>query len=114
VLASTEEEWLRIGLMALVSTTATVVAALAAPSTDPRVLDRFFRRVRPPGFWSRTATRCGLDPRRPTARLGFALLQTAVAAASVFFALVGLTRLFVPAPGEPPIVALAYLSAATL
>ena len=56
-----EQEWIRLGLMALVTTSAAVVAALLAPPTSDATLKDFYMRVRPVGWWGRAARLCGED-----------------------------------------------------
>ncbi|MFP5378481.1 MAG: hypothetical protein ACLGHP_01735 [Vicinamibacteria bacterium] len=70
-------------------TAATVAAALVLPRTSPVVLDRFYARVRPPGWWPETAARAGEDPRAPRQRATRAVRLTLAAAASLFLALAG-------------------------
>lgn len=95
LLFTLDEEWLKLLLMSLVSTVVVVVTAYAGPGTDRDVLVAFFRRVRPPGFWSTTARAAGEDgdgPRRELVRdFGWVL----AAAASVYLWLAGFGKLLV-------------------
>lgn len=50
-----EAEWLRLAIMAGASTVAVIAAALWLPATDPMHLAKFYERVRPPGWWPRSA-----------------------------------------------------------
>ena len=103
-------EWIRLGLMALVSTAAAVIAALVGPRTDREQLNAFYKRVQPAGFWGQTAKESGEEARRPRLRLAVELGATAVASASVFCCLYGVARLLIPAPDGNrwwPIVCLA-------
>ena len=95
-----EAEWLRLGTMVLVSTTGTVVVALASRRTDPDVLLSFYRTVRPVGFWGRTARAAGDDPAAVRTALGTTLLATIACAGSLFLALVGAAKLILPRPDE--------------
>ena len=95
-------EWIRLGIMALVSTAAAVIAAFVAPRTDREKLNAFYKQVQPAGFWGRVAQDNGEDKRRPLRRLGVELGATAVASASVFFCLYGAARLLIPAPDGTP------------
>ncbi len=87
-----ESEWLRLGGMALATTSASLVAVWLGPRSDPQVLLAFYRRVRPPGFWRQTAALAGEAPRAPLRRLGRRLGAVAVTAASMFLLLIGLGR----------------------
>jgi solute:Na+ symporter, SSS family len=98
LLVATDQEWIRLGAMAGLSTLAAVVIAFVTPATDPRVLDAFYRRVEPDGFWRATAARAGLDPAGPVRRLGRALRVTAVTATSLFCLLVGVGQLVIGSP----------------
>jgi solute:Na+ symporter, SSS family len=93
-----QDEWLRLGTMALISTVATVGITFVTPKTAPDVLAEFYRRVHPGGFWSATARFVGEDPAVPRARLTDSILTTAAAAASLFLALYGLGRLMLNLP----------------
>jgi hypothetical protein len=84
--------------MAGLSTLAAVAIAFVTPATDPRVLDAFYRRVEPDGFWGATAARAGLDPAGPVRRLALALRVTAVTATSLFCLLVGVGQLLIGSP----------------
>ena len=110
-----EMEWLRLGTMVLVSTTGTVVVALASKRTDDDVLLAFYRSVRPVGFWGRTAESAGDDPAAVRAALGTTLVATVACAGSLFLALVGIAKLILPQPEEGLILPLlAILGAALL
>ncbi len=95
-----EEEWIRLGTMSLVSTVAVVLAAIWTPRTDKAVLQRFYERVKPAGFWGRTALQAGDDPQIPRRKLYRGLGTTAVCSASLFLALIGIGKLVVPAPDQ--------------
>jgi solute:Na+ symporter, SSS family len=100
LLVATDQEWIRLGAMAGLSTLAAVAIAFVTPATDPRVLDAFYRRVQPDGFWRATAARAGLDPAGPVRRLGRALQVTAVTATSLFCLLVGVGQLLIGSPEQ--------------
>ena len=110
-----EMEWLRLGTMVLVSTTGTVVVALASKRTADDVLLAFYRSVRPVGFWGRTAESAGDDPAAVRAALGTTLVATLACAGSLFLALVGTAKLILPSPDEGLLLpVLAILGAALL
>ncbi len=102
LLSHTELEWLRLAVMAGASTTAAVAAAFLAPTTSAATLGEFYRRVRPAGFWTRTAAAAGERPASPVRALGRALRATALAGGSLFLGLLGLGKLVVQGPGHGP------------
>ena len=109
-----EMEWLRLGTMVLVSTTGTVVVALASKRTDDNVLLAFYRSVRPVGFWGRTAESAGDDPASVRTALGTTLLATVACAGSLFLALVGIAKLILPRPDEGLLLPLLAIGGAIL
>ncbi len=100
LLTTTDQEWVRLGAMALLSTAAAVGITFVTRDTDHAVLDDFYRRVEPDGFWRRTAARLGHDPGGPVRRLGRALVSTLLTAASLFALLVGVGGLLIGSPGR--------------
>src|SRR3546814_6871404 len=50
-------------IMSLVTCSAAILVSYITPPTDKETLDRFYRRVRPFGFWGQTAVRCGVSRR---------------------------------------------------
>ncbi len=109
LLVTTDAEWIRLSVMAAVSTAAAVGVTFVTPPTDEAVLRSFFRKVRPEGFWAGTARSVGDDPAGPARRLGTGLRFTLLTSASLFLALVGLGRLLVPPPGAGPWLPVALL-----
>ncbi|MBE7373724.1 sodium:solute symporter family protein [Pseudomonas lopnurensis] len=95
-------EWLRLGVMSLVTCTAAVLVSFVTPATDEETLDRFYRQVRPFGFWGRTAARCGVTRAASLKALGSRLFAVALTAVSVYALLFGVGRLLFPHPhGDP-------------
>ncbi len=105
------EEWIRLSLMALVTTAAAIGVTFVTPETDPRTLAEFYRRVKPVGLWRRTAAAAGDNANAPLERLGSDLIMVAASAASLFFMLVGLGRLLLQPPGYSVWVSLAFVAA---
>jgi solute:Na+ symporter, SSS family len=110
LLVATDQEWIRLGSMAGLSTLAAIAITFVTPSTDPATLDAFFRRVEPDGFWRATSRRLGLDPAAPVRRLARALAMTGLTAASLFVLLVGVGQLLLRQPGRPPFLPLAMIA----
>lgn len=90
-------EWLRLAIMAGVTTAAAVIAALVT-RTHPDVLLAFYERVRPYGFWRTTARAAGDDPNEPVRLLGKRLVAVGATALSLFLLLLGVGRLLVALP----------------
>jgi Na+/proline symporter len=84
-----DEEWLRLLLMSAASLAVVVVMAYLAPGTSQDKLVRFYRQVRPPGLWRRTAVAAGDDPREGAAEFRRDLVGLAACAVSVYAWLVG-------------------------
>ncbi|HSH45592.1 MAG TPA: hypothetical protein VK966_07035, partial [Longimicrobiales bacterium] len=97
LLATTDQEWIRLASMAGASTFAAIAVTFVTPRTAPEALAKFYRRVEPDGFWSRTATALGHDPAEPRRRLGAALTATVITATSLFLLLVGVGKLLLGA-----------------
>lgn len=105
-------EWIRLALMALISTTAAISVTFFTPATDENVLKEFYQKVHPPGFWRRTAGSLGEDPRLPLRTLFNGLKSTALTSLSLFFLLVGVGKLFFVLPGTSSLWAWLYIAIA--
>lgn len=93
-----DAEWLRLSIMAIVSTATVVIVTLVTRPTDAETLDAFYRRVRPVGWWRRTAARVGNDPGAPTRRFVRDVASTLICAISLFLCLYAVSRLLIPHP----------------
>lgn len=93
-----DDEWIRLGLMALVTTTAAILVTFVTPPTDDDTLKAFYMRVRPYGFWGRTARLCDENSRTPLRALRRPAWAAAAGAVSLFSLLVGTGRLLFPTP----------------
>jgi len=93
LLLTVEEDWLRLALMAALSTISVVTAAFFAPGTEPDRLDAFYARVRPPGWWGHTARRTGETAAVSRNRLLRGLAAIGACAVSVYGSLIGITHL---------------------
>jgi solute:Na+ symporter, SSS family len=98
-----ETEWLRLGIMAAVSTAAAVAITFVTPATEDRVLLAFYRRVHPFGWWRRTAALAGHEPSAPLVALRTRVAAAGVAAASLFLLLLGTGRSMIPPPTGIPL-----------
>ena len=98
LLIVTNQEWIRLGTMAVVSTAAAVAVTFFTPATDQTVLKTFYRKVRPMGFWQKTAALVGDDSRMPIKKLFREVKVTFYAAASLFLMLIGVGKLLIPPP----------------
>jgi Na+/proline symporter len=93
-----EQDWLRLVLMSGLTTGAVMIVTILTPPTHPQTLTSFYQRVRPPGFWRKTAARLGEDPNAPIRALGHGLRQVLLWALTIFLLLVGLGKLLLPRP----------------
>jgi solute:Na+ symporter, SSS family len=93
LLATVDDDWLRLAAMAAASTAVVVLAAIYGPATDPRRLAEFYRRVRPPGWWRASAIATGVAPALPLAELRQRLMQVLACAISTYAWLIGTTGL---------------------
>jgi solute:Na+ symporter, SSS family len=93
-----ETEWIRLGIMALATTTAAIAITFVTPRTDQQVLLSFYERVRPFGWWGSTARLAGDRPGAPLAALGSRALAVGATAASLFLLLTGVGRLMISPP----------------
>ncbi len=91
-------EWIRLGIMALVTTSVAILVTFITPETDDSTLKRFYERVRPLGFWPRAASLCGASNSASIKALGVRLGAVATTAISLYSLLVGVGRLMFPPP----------------
>ncbi len=99
-----ETEWVRLGIMALVTTVVAIGITFVTPRTSQSVLLSFYERVRPFGFWSRTAALAGDRPGAPREALLRRLGAVATSALSLFLLLFGVGRLMLPPPDSSAVV----------
>jgi Na+/proline symporter len=118
LLLTVEAEWLKLLLMSSVSTLTVLVVTLLTPEVDEEVLDAFYRRVHPPGWWRRTAGRVHGEPGEPIRAFRRGAWLVVTTAATLFLLLIGCTKLLLPPPGmavwEPWVYVLAGLAVAPL
>ena len=114
LLLVTDAEWQRLGAMALLSTTTVVIVTLLTPPTDASVLQAFYRRVRPPGWWARTARAAGDHPRAPLRALVHAARDALLCAVSLYALLAGLALLVIHGTGASPVAWVALALGALL
>jgi len=99
LLVVTDVEWIRLGTMAVVTTLIAIGITYFTPVTDTNVLKEFYRRVQPLGFWRKTAILAGDDPNRSIREFAKGLKTTALTSFSLFFLLVGISKLLFAVPG---------------
>ncbi len=109
LLLAVEAEWLKLLLMSVLSTLAVVIAAWLGPSTDASVLDAFYLKVHPPGWWRATAVRVGEDPKASLQTFKSGAYLVVTTAASIYLSLIGVTKLLLPAPEVSRVEGLLYL-----
>ena len=99
-----DREWVRLGIMALTTTSAAILVTFITPATDDATLKRFYSRVRPFGFWRRAAMLNGVPGAVSVKALGTRLFAVAVTAVSLFSLLVGVGRLMFPPPDGSSVI----------
>lgn len=109
-----DNEWIRLGIMAGVTTAAAIGVTFITPRTDPDTLLAFYERVRPFGFWGREAAMAGDDPREPRRLLGRQVWAVAATALSLFLLLIGFGRLLVAPPGASEAVTWIFIGGGIL
>jgi hypothetical protein len=82
-----ENEALRLLIVAVVSTAAAIAASLLTKPDNAEHLTEFYRQAYPPGFWGPQITALGEDPQEGPRRLRQLLIAVVGAAFSVFFLL---------------------------
>ncbi|MDH3511360.1 MAG: Na+:solute symporter [Gammaproteobacteria bacterium] len=112
LIVSVDADWLRLLLMALVSTAVVIVAAFVMPGTEPVRLMAFYDRVRPPGWWRNTARGLNLDSRASRQALRRDVVAVIAAAISVYAWLVGLAQLLLQT--TDPVFAISLLLIGTI
>ena len=95
LLYAVDAEWLRLALMALVSTLVVVGTAFLMPATEHHQLESFYARVRPPGWWRQTARAIGEPPGVARQRLIRGAAAIIACAFSVYGTLIGVAQLTV-------------------
>ncbi|WP_456409300.1 sodium:solute symporter family protein [Caldithrix abyssi] len=109
LLVVTDVEWIRLGTMALVSTTTAILVTFFTPKTDPSVLVAFYKKTRPMGFWRKTAVLVGDNATVPVKKLFKEIKITFFAAASLFLMLIGVGKLLIPTPDTSLFFPLLYV-----
>jgi Na+/proline symporter len=100
LLLNVADDWLRLLLMSAASVLVVVLSSLLGPVNDARHSVDFYRRVRPPGWWARTARAAELDADRPRAELRRRLRHVAACAVSTYAWLIGAAGLLLGT--QPP------------
>lgn len=114
LLWTVEAEWLKLLLMSVISTAVMLTVTWLTPPTEASVIGEFYRRVKPPGLWRRTARAVGDEPSRPLAKARRGVWLVLTTGASVFLALIGATQWMLPAPDTAAWEPWAYFLGAAL
>ena len=104
-----DQEWIRLGLMALLSTAAAVGITFVTPPTEQTVLSVFYKRVKPVGWWRATAIANGDNAAGPLIRLRRDAILVLAGSISLLCMLIGLGRLIVRAPGDSILGSLLFI-----
>ncbi len=108
ILTLTDQEWIRLSSMAAVSTIAAVGITFVTPPTRSDILSEFYRRVRPSGFWRKTAAALGHRPAVPVKKLIRGIRAIALTAISLFALKIGIGKLLFKIPGTSDILPIVY------
>jgi len=108
ILTLTDQEWIRLSSMAAVSTIAAVGITFVTPPTRRDILSEFYRRVRPSGFWRKTAAALGHRPAVPVKKLIRGIRAIALTAISLFALKIGIGKLLFKIPGTSDILPIVY------
>ena len=100
LLLITKAEWIRLAVMAAASTTAAIMVTFFTPPTSEEVLKRFYTKVRPLGFWKKTALLMDQNPHNPLKELQKEIVTILLTSSSLFFMLIGTAKFILPMPGQ--------------
>jgi Na+/proline symporter len=114
LLIFTDQEWVRLLSMAIISTAAAIGITFFTRSTDENVMVEFYKRVKPAGFWKKTAVSAGDDPRVPIKNLIKEIKAIFLTAVSLFLMLIGVGKLLIPSPGQSILIPLVFIAVAVL
>jgi hypothetical protein len=95
-----EDDAVRLLIMAVLATAAAVAAALILGPERENVLQGFYRKAVPPGFWSPVARSLGMED-RGAAVLWRGSLMVAVSAVSLFCLLIAIGSWLCGSPAPP-------------
>ncbi|UCD18044.1 MAG: Na+:solute symporter [Candidatus Zixiibacteriota bacterium] len=109
LLITTDAEWVRLSLMAVISTFAAIAVTFFTPRTDSTVLMHFYQKVSPPGFWRKTAGLVGGNPGLPLYKLLRGIRSVCLTALSLFFLKVGIGKIMFHIPGESYLLPIVYI-----
>jgi len=93
-------DWKQLAIMSFSTTAAAILVTFFTPETDKEVLEEFYKKVKPEGWWGKTAAACGDDPKEPLRGLRKSLFETATSAVSLFCLLVGCGKLMFRPMGD--------------
>ncbi len=100
ILFTVKEEYLRLLLMSVISTAVVLIVTWLTPETDEHILNKFYERVKPPGFWKKTALKVGADPKQSVREFQEGVYLVLTTGATVFLLLIGIGKLLLPSPNE--------------
>lgn len=104
ILFTVQQEWLRLLLMSTISTSVVLIVTWLTPETDETILKSFYERVKPPGFWKKTARKLSIDPENSRRELKEGVYLVITTGATVFLLLVGIGKLILSDPTESLII----------
>jgi SSS family solute:Na+ symporter len=93
LIATVDGEWLRLAIMAGASTAVVIASALWLPQTDSARLAAFYDRVRPPGWWPKSAALSNHSRGAAPRALARGLVAAVTCVVTVFSWLTGISLL---------------------
>lgn len=109
ILFTVSDEWLRLLLMAGISTVVVVTVTLLTKPTKDSVLLEFYRRVKPPGWWRNTSRKAGMDADHPRKQFLSGAYLTITVSISIYLLLIGSGKMLFPASGGSVFTASVYI-----
>ncbi|NOZ61867.1 MAG: Na+:solute symporter [Calditrichaeota bacterium] len=100
ILFTVKEEYMRLLLMSVISTVVVLIVTWLTPETDEDILKKFYERVKPPGFWKKTALKVGADPKQSVREFREGIYLVLTTGATIFLLLIGIGKLLLPSPKE--------------
>jgi len=88
-----DQDWLQLLVMSVVTTAVVVIVTYITPETDHSVLDAFYKKVKPQGFWRKTALRNKDNAGLPFKKFKKSVGEVFKTAISLFLLLAGFGKL---------------------
>ena len=100
ILYTVDEEWIKLLIMSVSSTIIVIIVTYLTPPTNQKVLENFYKRVSPSGYWRKTAQHMGEDPKESIREFWGSMKIVALSGITIYALLVGISKLFFPQTDE--------------